>query len=179
MGRNSGFRRDLHERSQQYLLAVPCDTLIRDLDAGPPAYQGRGTRPKTPFQRVNKWRDSLPEQAWTRIHVRDGDKGPLEVEVAVCRVRTKINQHIMTYEETLVVVRSLDEGGVTKYDFYLSRTLLAKCRRRNLLASLWPPIASKRPSSVARKKRGCRTMKFATGVAGITIRLSRSSPHGF
>jgi SRSO17 transposase len=120
MGRNSGFRRDLHERSQQYLLAVPCDTLIRDLDAEPPAYQGRGTRPKTPFQRVDKWRDSLPEHAWTRINVRDGDKGPLEVEVAVCRVRTKINQRIMTYEETLVVVRSLDEGGVTKYDFYLS-----------------------------------------------------------
>jgi SRSO17 transposase len=120
MGRNSGFRRDLHERNQQYLLAVPCDTLIRDLDAEPPAYQGHGTRPKTPFQRVDQWRDSLPEHAWTRINVRDGDKGPLEVEVAVCRVRTKINQRIMTYEETLVVVRSLDEGGVTKYDFYFS-----------------------------------------------------------
>jgi SRSO17 transposase len=120
MGRNSGFRRDLHERNQQYLLAVPYDTLIRDLDAEPPAYQGRGTRPKTPFQRVDKWRDSLPEHAWTRINVRDGDKGPLEVEVAVCRVRTKINQRVMTYEETLVVVRSLHEGNVTKYDFYLS-----------------------------------------------------------
>ena len=120
MGRNSGFRRDLHDRGERYLLAVPCDTLIRDLDAEPPAQQGRGAVRKTPFQRVDKWRDSLPDHAWTRINVRDGEKGPLEVEVATCRVQTKINQRIMKYEEMLVVIRSLDEEGVTKYDFYLS-----------------------------------------------------------
>ena len=33
MGRNARFRRDLHESREQYLLAVPSDTLIRDLDA--------------------------------------------------------------------------------------------------------------------------------------------------
>jgi len=120
MGRNSGFRRDLHQRGERYLLAVPRDTLVRDLDAQPPAYPGRGRLPKTPFQRVDRWRDSLPADAWTRINVRDGDKGPLEVEVATCRVQAKINQRVMKYEETLVVVRSLDEQGVTKYDFYLS-----------------------------------------------------------
>ena len=120
MGRNSGFRRDLHERGERYLLAVPRDTLVRDLDAQPPAYPGRGRLPKTPFQRVDQWRDSLPADAWTRINVRDGDKGPLEVEVAICRVQTKINQRVMKYEETLVVIRSLDEEGVTKYDFYVS-----------------------------------------------------------
>jgi SRSO17 transposase len=120
MGRNSGFRRDLHERGERYLLAVPCDTLIRDLDAEPPAYPGRGRVPKTPFRRVDHWRDSFPADAWTRIHVRDGDKGPLEVEVATCRVETKISRRVMRYEETVVVVRSLDEEGVTKYDFYLS-----------------------------------------------------------
>src|SRR6516225_596445 len=60
MGRNSGFRRDLHERGERYLLAVPCDTLIRDLDAEPPAYPGRGRVPKTPFRRVDHWRDSFP-----------------------------------------------------------------------------------------------------------------------
>lgn len=120
MGRSSGFRRDLQERGERYLLAVPCDTLIRDLDAEPPAYSGRGRLPKTPFQRVDQWRDSLLADAWTRIQVRDGDKGPLEVEVVTCRVQTRINQHVMAYEETLVVIRSLDEEGVTKYDFYLS-----------------------------------------------------------
>jgi SRSO17 transposase len=122
MGRNAAFRRELQERGEQYLLAVPCDMLIRDLDAEPPAYQGRGALPKLPFQRVDRWRDALPDDAWRRIQVRDGEKGPLEVELATCRVQTKISQRVMKYEETLVIVRCLDEQGATKYDFYFSNT---------------------------------------------------------
>jgi len=120
MGRSGRFRRDLNELQERYLLAVPSDTLIRDLDAPAPAYQGRGAVPKRPFERVDRWRDALGEDAWTRINVRDGDKGPLQVEVATCRVRTKINQRVMKYDETLVVVRSLGDEGATKYDFYFS-----------------------------------------------------------
>lgn len=120
MGRAAAFRRDLKARGERYLLAVPCDTLIRDLDAPSPAYGGRGALPKRPFQRVDRWRDALDDEAWTRINVRDGDKGPLEVEVATCRVRTKINRRIMPYDEVLVIVRSRDDEGATKYDFYLS-----------------------------------------------------------
>jgi SRSO17 transposase len=120
MGRNASFRRELQERSEQYLLAVPCDMLIRDLDAEPPAYRGRGALPKRPFQRVDQWRDALADDAWKRIAVRDGEKGPLEVELATCRVQTKISRRVMQYEETLVIVRCLDEQGATKYDFYFS-----------------------------------------------------------
>jgi len=129
MGRNAYFRRDLNSRGEQYLLAVPCDMLIRDLEREPPRYQGRGAVPKVPFERVDQWRDSLFDDAWTRIKVRDGDKGPLEVEVATCRVQTKIGQRVMKYEETLVIIRCLDEEGATKYDFYFSnapRDTLAK-----------------------------------------------------
>jgi len=120
MGRNAKFRRDLHDTQERYLLAVPCDTLIRDLDAPVPEYCGRGAVPKRPFERVDRWRNAVSADAWTRINVRDGDKGPLEVEVATCRVRTKINQRIMQYDETLVIVRSLDGEDATKYDYYLS-----------------------------------------------------------
>lgn len=120
MGRNAGFRGDLNDLGEQYLLAVPCNTLIRDLEAQPPEYQGRGAVPKLPFARVDKWRDSLADDAWTRINVRDGEKGPLVVEVATCRVQTKIAQCVMKYDETLVIIRCLDERGATKYDFYLS-----------------------------------------------------------
>ncbi len=120
MGRNASFRRALHESGEQYLLAAPSDMLIRDLDAPAPEYQGRGAVPKRPFERVDRWRDARPGDAWTRINVRDGDKGPLEVEVAACRVRTKIKQRVMKYDETLVVVRSLNDEGATKYDFYFS-----------------------------------------------------------
>jgi SRSO17 transposase len=120
MGKNPAFRRDLNDRGEQYLLAVPCDTHLRDLDAVPPEYQSRGRVPKLPFVRVDEWRDSLPAEAWTRIDVRDGEKGRLEVELATCRAQTKINQRLMKYEETLVVIRSLDDESVTKYDSYFS-----------------------------------------------------------
>lgn len=120
MGKNAMFRRDLHEQGEQYSLAVPSNTLIRDLEAAPPEYQGRGTKPKQPFQRVDRWRDALPARAWTRVDVRDGEKGPLEVDVAVCRVVSRFAQRRMPYEETLVIVRSRDGANVTKYDFYLS-----------------------------------------------------------
>jgi hypothetical protein len=120
MSRNASFRRDLNELGEPYLLAVPCDTLVRDLEAAPPAYRGRGAVPKRPFQRVDAWRDALPADAWTRILMRDAEKGPLEVEVVTCRVQSKIKQRAMKYDETLVIIRSLNEDGVTKYDFYLS-----------------------------------------------------------
>jgi SRSO17 transposase len=120
MGRSGVFRRDLHTLGERYLLAVPSDMLIRDLDAPAPEYRGRGAVPKRPFERVDRWRDALSDEAWTRINVRDGDKGPLEVEVAACRVRTKFKQRVMKYDETLVVIRSLSDEGTTKYDFYFS-----------------------------------------------------------
>ena len=120
MGRNTFFRRDLNDLNEQYLLAVPSNTLIRDLDAAVPEYSGRGGVPRQPFQRVDAWRDALSEAAWTRIRGRDGEKGPLEVEVVACRVQAKIDQRLMRYEEMLVIIRSLDEDNVTKYDFYLS-----------------------------------------------------------
>lgn len=120
MGKSAGFRRDLHERDEHYLLAVPCNLLIRDLEVPPPEHSGRGAAPKQPWVRVDRWRDALPAEAWTRINVRDGEKGPLEVEVVACRVQTKINQRVMHYEEMLVIIRCLDEAGVTKYDFYFS-----------------------------------------------------------
>ena len=94
--------------------------LVRDLEAEPPEYQGRGAAAKLPFQRVDKWRDSVADDAWIKIEVRDAEKGPLEVEVATCRVQTKINHRVMKYEETLVIIRSLDEEGATKYDFCFS-----------------------------------------------------------
>lgn len=120
MGKNAAFRRELDQRSEQYLLAVPGNTLVRDLQAEPPHYSGRGAVPKTPFQRIERWRDALPKDAWTRIDVRDGEKGPLVVEVVACPVLAKLKQRRMPYDETLVIVRSLDGAGVTKYDFYLS-----------------------------------------------------------
>ena len=42
MGRPYWFRRDLQQRGEQYLLAVPSNTLIRDLEVEPPTGSGQG-----------------------------------------------------------------------------------------------------------------------------------------
>jgi SRSO17 transposase len=120
MGRSSAFRKKLRERDEQYLLAVPSNTLVRDLEAEPPEYPGRGTPPKTPFGRVDKWRASLPEAAWTKIDVRDGEKGPLVVEMVKCLVQAKTDRRRVGPEEVLVVIRTSDEQGTVKHDYYLS-----------------------------------------------------------
>ena len=121
MGRSSRFRRDLRALDEQYLLDVPSNTNIRDLEVEPPAYCGRGRLPKQPFQRVDAWRDSLPKDAWVRINVRDGEKGPLVLEMVKRRVlaRTERNGR-EAGEELLVVTRSLDENNKMKYDYHLS-----------------------------------------------------------
>jgi hypothetical protein len=59
LGRHTRFRRQLRERGERYVLGVPCTTTMRDLEAPLPAYQGRGRRPKAPWQSVTDWRKSL------------------------------------------------------------------------------------------------------------------------
>lgn len=46
MGRPSGFRRDLRALNEQYLLAVPSNTVVRDLESELPKYCGKGQRPR-------------------------------------------------------------------------------------------------------------------------------------
>jgi len=119
MGRPAWFRRELAARGERYLLAVPANTTIRDLEAEPPAYSGRGRRPKVAFQQVRKWCESLSASAWTRLEVRDGTKGPVEVEIVRRRVLAKIDRKIGP-EETLVVIRSFDEERKVQTDYHLS-----------------------------------------------------------
>jgi len=66
-GRPSSFRRKLGGRGERYLLGVPSNTLVRDLDVPPPAYSGRGRHPMSPSLRLDRWRAALAEDAWTRI----------------------------------------------------------------------------------------------------------------
>src|SRR5215468_1910974 len=52
LGRHTWFRGELRARGERYVLGVPCTTTMRDLEAPLPAYQGRGRRPKAPWQSV-------------------------------------------------------------------------------------------------------------------------------
>src|SRR5580698_6617179 len=89
MGRPTGFRLELRALGERYLLAVPSNTLIRDIETPLPEYSGRGRPPKNPFTRVDKWCAKLAEDAWTMIDVRDGEKGPLMIEAAKTRIRAR------------------------------------------------------------------------------------------
>jgi SRSO17 transposase len=119
MGRPAWFRRQLAEAGERYFLAVPSNTTIRDLEEPPPPYGGHGRWPKAPFRGVQAWRAALPAGAWTKLTVRDGEKGPLEVEIVARRVESKSDRRVVGFEETLVVLRDTD-GGVLKHDYHVS-----------------------------------------------------------
>src|SRR2546426_6555521 len=94
-GRHSRFRHELRERGERYVLGVPCTTTIRDLEAPLPAYQGRGRRPKTPWQSVTEWRKSLHPHVWRRVTVRDGGKSPVALEMVKAPVETRVEARVV------------------------------------------------------------------------------------
>jgi len=120
MGRPMSFRLELSGRSERYLLAVPSNTLIRDSEAPAPEYSGRGRDPKSPFVRVDRWCASLPETAWTTIEVRDGEKGPLTVDVVERRVQARTPTGGTGPDELLFISREHQSDGTYKHDYYLS-----------------------------------------------------------
>ena len=120
MGRSTRFRRDLASRNEQYLLAVPSNTTIRDLEEKPPKSADRGRKQKVPFGPVRTWVEQLPKDAWTRMKVRDGDKEPLSVEIVSRRVGARTQKRRVGPEETLVVICYPEESGDVKHDYSLS-----------------------------------------------------------
>ena len=138
LGRHTRFRHDLRARGERYVLGVPCTTTMRDLEAPSPAYQGRGRRPKTPWQSVTEWRKSLNPTAWRRLTVRDGEKGPVGIEMVKRRVQTRLERKRTGPEEWLVVTRrpladdrtveprasrdATDQDARYRYQYYLTPT---------------------------------------------------------
>ena len=120
LGRSSWFRQELRARNECYLLAVPSNTLVRDLTAPEPAYAGRGPRPQAPFTRVDRWCAALPEEVWKTIDVRDGEKGPLRVQAVRRLVQARTEGQPSEVAEFLVVFRERQEDGTWKHDYLLS-----------------------------------------------------------
>ncbi len=119
MGRSSKFRADLRERKERYLLAVPCNTTIRDLD-GVREIGSNGRELVRPFEQVQAWTANVPEEAWTELEVRDGEKGPLTVRITTTRVLARDADGRIGDAELLVVIRSRELDGTWKTDYYLS-----------------------------------------------------------
>lgn len=122
MGRPSWFRRRLTTLHERYLLAVPANTALRDLETALPESNGTGRRPTRPWHSVQAWSQSLDASAWQRLDVRDGAKGPLVVEIVTRRVVTRDHRRQQGDEELLAVIRyrDRDQDRVVKVDYYLS-----------------------------------------------------------
>jgi SRSO17 transposase len=119
MGRSTRFRGSLRRMREQYLLATPSNTAVRDLEGEPPEYSGKGKRPKRPFEQVREWVKAQPEEAWTRIEVRAGEKGPIVVECMKRRVQARTEGRRIGPEEILFVTRER-AGETVKHDYRLS-----------------------------------------------------------
>jgi SRSO17 transposase len=121
MGRCTEFRAELRQRKERYVVDVPCNTLIRDLEAPRPRrkHAGKGRKRERPFVSVKDWLAKRPASAWQRVEVRPGTKGPLVVEAMTRRVRTQEKKHRLGPEERLLVTRTTAEG-CTKIDYSLS-----------------------------------------------------------
>lgn len=120
LGRSSWFRQQLRERKEQYLLAVPSNTLVRDLKAPAPPATKNGRARKVPFQRVERWCAALPEKAWQTIEVRAGEKGPLVVQAIRTLVQARTAGKVSDVWEVLVVFREKQSDGTWKHDYLLS-----------------------------------------------------------
>ena len=166
MGKVPEFRGELDARNERYLLAVPSHTLVRDLEAEPPPYSGRGPHPKSPWQRVDNWSTALPKSAGTTIDVRDGEKGPLVVEAAKVLIRAKAAPG-QGYDETLVAIRERQADGSMQPDYYLSN------------APPDTPLAEfMRVAKAAQRIEECfRRAKSEAGLADYEVRTWRGWQH--
>jgi len=120
MGRPSGFRQKLRAAHERYLLAVPSNLLIRDIEVAPPEYSGRGRHPRVPFARLEDWCGAVPEAAWTGIDVRDGEKGPLVIESVKRRIQARTETGGTGPEELLFLTRERQNDNTYKHDYYFS-----------------------------------------------------------
>jgi len=122
LGKSSPFRREWRKRKKKYVLAVPCNTTVRDLERTP-EYSGRGAPPKGPFVRVDEWKSCVMENDWHVIDVRDGEKHPLVRKLATCRVLARTERGREETNEELLIVAERPDGDGIKYDYYLSNAL--------------------------------------------------------
>ena len=104
-GRPSELRDRLADRQARYLLEVPSNTRVRR----PPSWSGR----KAKWCTVAARKARRSPAKWTRLFLRDGDKGPIEVLAFCTRVETK-RPSGPAREEVLLVMRALS-GSQTWY----------------------------------------------------------------
>jgi SRSO17 transposase len=167
-GKVTHFRRDLHEMGERYVLAIPGNITARVLESEEIPHSGPGGPTAGPFHSVTKIRDELPATAWQRIEVRDGEKGPLQIEMAIVpHVQTKIERCTMKYAEVLIFTRYRDANKTHHEDFYLSDA-----------ATTTPAAEFARVISAERRvEETIRRAKSEAGMAGYQVRTWQGWHH--
>src|SRR3954453_1420019 len=100
-GRVSNFRAELRQRKLRYVLDVPSNTRIRDLEEEP----APGRR-RPPWRRVDEWAKALPQSRWRKLRLKDGSKGPRVLWAAQTWVQTREENGRAGARERLVVLRT-------------------------------------------------------------------------
>jgi SRSO17 transposase len=101
-GRASAFRAALRQRQLRYVLDVPCNTSMRDLDETP----APGKR-RPPWRRVDEWAQAQPASRWRKLVLGDGSRGPKVVRALEAWVQTKDEDGCVGPRERLVVIRTV------------------------------------------------------------------------
>jgi len=111
-GRVEAFRAGLRDRREAYVLEVPCNTPVRDLQARrPPRRVGRKSRRReVPFRRADQWATAQRADRWQEFTVQDGTKGPIQVQAIMTRVRT-LRKRRLGSEEWLIAIRHRESDG--------------------------------------------------------------------
>jgi SRSO17 transposase len=108
-GRSAAFRQALRRRRERYLLDVPSNTLVRDLEERRP--DGR----KPPFERADVWAARQPAGRWRRVVTGAGEKGQRVVRALVALVQTKDEDGRVGRAERLLVTRPVDSADEHRY----------------------------------------------------------------
>jgi SRSO17 transposase len=108
-GRSAALRQQLRRRRERYLLDVPSNTLVRDLEERGPA--GR----KPPFERADVWAARQPSGRWRRVVVGAGAKGERVVRALTASVQTKDEDGRVGRAEQLLVLRPVDSADEHSY----------------------------------------------------------------
>jgi len=109
-GRATAFRAELRLRRLTYVLDVPSNTQVRDLDET----TATGSR-RPPWRSVEEWARTQPSSRWHKVKLADGSKEPRIVKILEGRVQTRDDDGRPGTVERLVVIRTVDREPQTWY----------------------------------------------------------------
>jgi SRSO17 transposase len=122
-GSDPAFLRALDDQGEVFVGDVHCDQRIYLDDPQPyvpPPATPRGRPPtrrqaQTPAVRVDRWAQQQPAEAWQRVTVHDGTKGPLQVDILHRRVWVWDGAEPQARQWQVIVRREVDTPTEIKY----------------------------------------------------------------